>query len=208
MPSLLLAAFPTIDHSQAIGSHLLVYDPPHHSPPHSHQLFLCVQIMQYPHESILLPFLFFKSWGQDLPFRAIHLSNFPTRRSLSNDCCNILIASSTSFCSFLSSLCECERRPPIKSHLKASLPSPCASCVPCFLSINSTTLRGTAAARLPSQHGLHSACPHNTFIFWCMCVYYILCLCVHVSMCSHFCMCMWERWIFRDCTITENKSSH
>lgn len=49
------------------------------------------------------------------------------------------------FCSFVSLLCECESRPAIKSHLKASLPSPCASCVR-VLCPSTPPLRGSTAA--------------------------------------------------------------
>lgn len=108
----------------------------------------------------------------------------------SNSCCYKYSSSSTSVCSAtiflsLSSLCECESRLRIKSHLKASPQSPCASCVPCSLvPINSTTRHNDSA----SSPGCHEA----TSILW---VFFILVLlrsrhlvfplCVHASMYSH-----------------------
>lgn len=99
------------------------------------------------------------------PSPPLHIPHF------SNSCCCKHSASSTSVCfaSFflsLSSLCECESRLRIKSHLKASPPSPCASCVPCFLvSINSTTLTGTLAP--PPVPAVMTPHPYRDFFGFC-----------------------------------------
>lgn len=78
-------------------------------------------------------------------------------------------------------MCECERRPPIKSHLKASL-SPCASCVPCSLS--STSRRRRRHCPAPPAW-TPSASSHPTFMFYCISGV-LICACEHVLT---FCVC-------------------
>lgn len=98
----------------------------------------------------------------------------------------------------LSSLCECESRLQIKSHLKASPPSPCASCVPCFLvshPLHSTTLTGTLA--LPPGPAFMKPHPYRDLFGLCLGyahsppLFFSLCACQHVLTSS--CMRMWGK---------------
>lgn len=146
--------------------------------------------MQYSYRSIQMPPLACKSWGQDLPFRLISLSVRP-HPSFSNNCCNILTFYLFFFLLFffLSLLWECES--PIKSHLKAFLPSPCASCVLCYLSINSTAVRGTAATSpstpfptprsMDAAFGVFSSRPHPWCVLFLQGIFIWMCMCAWIN---------------------------